>query len=99
MLSNWNQTFENIIKDPRNDKFHLIVNNKNYEVSLSYALGISPFITQQYLKNPTFNQFEIKIETKNYIKKKELEDEFSKFIKGEKYQRSSFLKLEFNLRM
>jgi len=51
MLSYWNETLKNISQDQRKDKFVFIVNNIRYEVPLSYALGISPFITEQYLKD------------------------------------------------
>lgn len=40
MLHYWNETLENLSKDQRNDKFKFIINDKIYEVPLSYALGI-----------------------------------------------------------
>ena len=51
MLNYWNETLENISRDQRNDKFIFIVNDVRYEVPLSFALGISPLITEQYLKD------------------------------------------------
>ena len=61
MLEYWNGTLENLSKDPRNDKFKMIINNKIHEVSLSYALGISPLIAQEYFKDPTLNELYITI--------------------------------------
>ena len=61
MLSYWNDTLESLSKDQRNDKFKMIVNDTIFEVPLSYALGISPLITQKYLKDPTFNELNIKL--------------------------------------
>ena len=60
-LKYWNETLENIIKDQRNDKFKIILNNIVHEVPLSFALGISPFITEEYLKDPTFKELNIRI--------------------------------------
>ena len=53
MLSFWNETLKNISQDQRKDKFIFVVNKIRFEVPLSLALGISPFITEQYLKDPT----------------------------------------------
>ena len=72
ILSFWNDTLKNISQDQRKDKFAFVINNIIYKVSLSYALGISPFITEQYLKDPTFNRFEIK-------DKEKIEEEFLNF--------------------
>ena len=54
----WNETLENIIKDQRNDKFKIIVNDFIYEVPLSYALAISSL--NLYFKDPTLDKFNIK---------------------------------------
>ena len=68
----WNETLENVIKDQRNYKFKIIVNNIVHEVPLSFALGISPFITQEYLKDPTFQELHIRIN--NTIKEEEIHE-------------------------
>ena len=54
MLSFWSETLNNISQDQRKDKFIFIINKTRFEVPLSLALGISPFMTEQYLKDPTF---------------------------------------------
>ena len=63
MLHYWNETLENIIKDQRRDKFKINVNHKIYEVPLSYALGISPLITENYLKDPSFKEIKFSEKT------------------------------------
>ena len=85
MLSYWNETLQNIIQDKRRDKFVFIVNKIRYEVPLSYALGISPYITKQYLNDPTFREIEIN-------DKEKIEDEFSKFISGKEIKKNAFIK-------
>ena len=77
MLSFWNDTLKNISQDQRKDKFVFIVNDLRFEVPLSYALGISPLITELCLKDPAFREFEIK-------GKEKIEEEFSNFIRGNK---------------
>ena len=96
MLNYWNETIENIMKDQRST-FKLIVNNVIYEVSLSYALGISSLITENYLKDPTFNELTIEIIENNDIKEKEIHEEFRKFIRGEKISREVFYQIGISL--
>ena len=86
MLSFWNETLKNISQDQRKDKFRFIINKIIYEVPLSYALGISPFITEQYLKDPTFRKLKID-------DKEKLEEEFSNFIRGKAIPKEIFIKL------
>ena len=99
MFQYWNETLENIIKDQRNDKFKIIVNDLIYEVPLSYALAISSIITEQYLKDSTLNKFNIKINTKENkkINGQKIQEEFSKFIKGEKISSEIFYKIGIHL--
>ena len=85
MLSFWNETLKNLTQDQRKDKFIFIINKTMFEVPLSYALGVSPLITEKYLKDPTFHKFEIE-------DKEKIEEEFSKFIRGEKIKRNTFVK-------
>ena len=91
-LKYWNETLENIIKDQRNDKFKIIVNNTVHEVPLSFALGISPFITEEYLKDPTFKELNIRINN-NTLKEEEIKKEFGKFIKGEEISSEIFYEI------
>ena len=93
MLKYWNNTLENISKDQRNDKFKMIVNKVIYEVPLSYALGISPLITERYLKDPTFDEMHININESLEKEDKKIQDEFSKFIKGENISREIFFEI------
>ena len=90
MLSFWNQTLKNISQDQRKDKFIFIVNKIRFEVPLSYALGISPLITKEYLKDPTFREMLIEIEDND---KKNLEEEFLNFIKGKEIDQEIFIKI------
>ena len=85
MLNFWNETLKNISQDQRKDKFKFIINKIMFEVPLSYALGISPLITEKYLKDPTFLTFEIE-------DKEKIEEDFSKFIRGEKIRKDVFIK-------
>ena len=85
MLSFWNETLKNISEDNRKDKFVFIVNKIRFEVSLSYVLGISSLITEDYLKDPTFKDFEIKDQ-------KIIENEFSDFIRGKEIKKETFIK-------
>ena len=85
MLNFWNETLKNISQDQRKDKFKFIINKIIFEVPLSYALGISPLITEKYLKDPTFQTYEIE-------DKEKIEEEFSKFIRGEKIRKDIFIK-------
>ena len=100
MLRFWNETLENISKDQRNDKFTIIVNNFSYKVPLSYALGISPFITENYFKNPTLHKVELNINVTGNSSKseKEIQEEFSKFIKGNKISREIFYEIGIQLK-
>ena len=100
MLNYWNQTLENLLKDPRNDKFEFIVNNTVYEFPLSYAFAISPLITEKYLKDPTFNKLTIILNQngKNNIRDTKIEEEFKKFIKREKISREIFYEIGMNLK-
>jgi len=82
----WNQTLQNISQDQRKDKFVFIINNEIFEVPLSYALGISPLITDQYLKDPTFREFQISDKAK-------IEEEFLNFIEGKKISKEIFIKI------
>ena len=97
MLSFWNETLKNISQDQRKDKFVFIVNKIRYEIPLSYALGISPYITKQYLNDPTFREFEIKIENVNTKEdnniKKNIEEEFSNFLRGKEIRKEVFLEI------
>ena len=103
----WNESLENIIKDQRNDKFKIIVNDFIYEVPLSYALAISSIITEQYVKDPTLNKFNIIINSNensnetinenNKINDKKIQEEFSKFIKGEKISSEIFYEIGIKL--
>ena len=94
MLSFWNETLKNIRHDQRKDKFVFIINNIRFEVPLSYALGISPYITEQYLKDPTFREFEIEIKQGNENENKEkLEEEFLNFLGGKEIRKTTFLEI------
>ena len=102
MLSYWNETLKNISQDQRKDKFVFIVNNIRIEVPLSYALGISPFITEEYLKDPTFKEFKINInirhenenaKEKENKDKEKLEEEFLKFVKGKEIRKEIFVEI------
>ena len=86
MLSFWDETLKNISQDQRKDKFVFIINNFRFEVPLSYALAISPHVTQQYLKDPTYNEFEIQDQEK-------IEEEFSTFLRGQKIRKETFIKI------
>ena len=86
MLSFWNETLKNISQDQRKDKFVFVINKIGFEVPLSYALGISPFITEQYLNDPTLRKFEI-------TNKEKIEDEFSNFIQGKQIKKETFIQL------
>ena len=91
MLQYWNQTLENIRKDPRNGQFKLIFNKKIYNVPISFALGISPYISFQYLNDPTFNEFEIKFDTD--LNDEMIQKAFSNFLNGEKIGINLFYEL------
>ena len=67
MLKYWNETLENISKDQRNEKFKMIVNNKIYEIPLSFAIGISPLISDKYFKDPSFHELNIPIITAKHM--------------------------------
>ena len=98
MLRYWNETLENISKDQRKDKFQIIVNNRPYEIPLSYALGISPLITEKYLKDPTFKKLTITVNNNEINRSsKEIQEEFSKFFKGEKISSELFCAIAINL--
>ena len=56
MITFWNETLENISKDKFREKFNFIVNKTVYTTPLSFALGISPLVTQKYLIDQTFNE-------------------------------------------
>ena len=86
MLSFWNETLQNIRQDQRKDKFVFIINNRIFELPLSYAIGISPLIGEESLKDPTFHKFEINDEEK-------IEQEFSNFISGKDISKEIFLKI------
>ena len=86
MLSFWNETLKNISQDQRKDKFIFIVNKRRYELPLSYALGISPYITEQYLKDPTFRELEISDTEK-------IEEEFLNFVRGKAIKKEIFIKI------
>ena len=85
MLSYWNETLQNVSQDQRKDKFVFVVNKIRYDVPLSFALGISPYITHQYLNNPTFREFEIN-------DKEKIEEEFLNFIRGKEIRNETFIK-------
>ena len=85
MLSFWNETLKNLSQDQRKDIFVFIVNKIRFEVPLSYALGISPLITDQLLKDPSFKELEI---TDN----EKIENEFSDFIRGKEIRNETFFK-------
>ena len=99
MINYWNETLENISKDQRTDKFNFIVNNMIYKVPLSFALGISPLIIKNYLKDPTFNEFSITLNKNecSEISEKEIHEEFSKFLKGEMITRKIFYEIGISL--
>ena len=98
MLRYWNETLENISKDQRKDKFQIIVNNIPSEIPLSYALGISPLITEKYLKDPTFKELRITINNNEINRSsKEIQEEFRKFFKGEKISSELFYAIAINL--
>ena len=86
MLSFRNETLKNISQDQRKDKFLFNVNNSTFEVPLSYAIGISPFILEKYLQDPTFR--ELKIEDREKI-----EDILPNFLEGKEIPQEIFLKL------
>ena len=85
MMSYWNETLQNINQDQRREKFIFSVNKRKFEVPLSYALGISSFISEQYLKDPSFRSFEIE-------DKEKIEEEFSNFIQGKEIKEETFIK-------
>ena len=85
MLKFWNETLKNISQDQRKDKFIFIINKMRYEVPLSYALCISSYVTEQYLKDPTFREFVIE-DNEN------IEDSFSNFIKGKEIREEIYIK-------
>ena len=87
MLSFWNETLKNISQDLRKDKFFFIINKNRYEVPLSYALAIFQYITEEYLKDPTFREIE------NNDKEK-IEDEFLNFIRGKEIEKEIFIIIE-----
>ena len=99
-LKYWNQSIENINKDPRNNKFIIVVNQKKYKVPLSYAFGISPFITEQFLKDPTYNHLNIIINTNENkeITSEKIQKEFQKFIKGETISSDIFYEIGIQLK-
>ena len=102
MLQYSNETLENIIKDQRSDKFNFIVNQKSFEVPLSFALGISPLITEEYVKDPTFREFKITINISDINKKelseKEIQKDFSYFLQGQKISREIFYQIGLQLK-
>ena len=66
---------------------------------MSYALAISPLITDCYLQDPTFNEFTFKFNKNNCkISDNEIQEEFSKFIKGENISREFFYEIGINLK-
>ena len=72
----------------------MIVNNVIHEVSLSYALGISPFIADSYQKDPTLHELKITINCQdNKISDKEIQEGFCKFIKGGKISKDLFYEI------
>ena len=94
MISYWNETLENLIQDQRNDKFKLIVNNCIYPVPLSFAIGLSPLITEKYLQDPTYHELNIKLNNSNSaLSDDEIQNEFSNFIKGEKISKNLFYEI------
>ena len=86
MLSFWNETLKNISQDQRKDKFVFIINKIRYNVPLSYALGISPLITENFLKDPTFRELEIN-DSEN------IEKEFSNFLNGKEVRKETYVKI------
>ena len=100
MLSYWNETLENISKDKRNDTFNLVVNKIIYRVPLSYALGISPLITEKYLKDPTFHEFEISInkDKLNISNEEYIQTAIKKFIHGQNLSSDIFFEIGSHLR-
>ena len=85
MINFWNETLQNISKDQRKDKFVFLVNDKRFEVPLSYAIAISPFIGEEFLKDPTFQM--------NIQDQEKIEEEFSNFIQGKEIRTEIFLKI------
>ena len=70
MLSFWNETLDNISKDQFREKFNFIVEETVYSVPLSFALGISPLITQNYIIDQTFSEFKLNlVDPKKQFKK------------------------------
>ena len=91
MLNYWNETLENISKDHRAEKFEIILNDIKHKVPLSYALGISPLITENYLKEPTYNKFEININNDDTeLDEKIIQEEFVKFMNGQYLSRDVY---------
>ena len=97
MLNHWNETLENLSKDTRKDKFRLVFNGTIYEVSLSYALGISSIISERYQKDPTYNMFNLNINIQN-MDDKQLQGEFFNFIHGQKISKELYLEIAFQLK-
>ena len=102
MLNYWNETLENLNKDQRNDKFSLIVNKVIHKVPLSYAIGISSLISEKYLKDPTIKELDININicgnNNDNKSEKEIQEEFSKFIKGNKISSEMFYEIGIQLK-
>ena len=74
------------------------MNNIPSEITLSYALGISPLITEKYLKDPTFKELRITINNNEINRSsKEIQEELRKFFKGEKISSELFYAIAINL--
>ena len=115
MLKYWNQTLENISKDQRNEKFKLIVNNRTktgffqhkvakIEIPLSLAIGISPLISDEYFKDPSFHKLNITINCNNkeannqLMCDQDIQEELNKFFKGEKISSDMFYEIGIQLK-
>jgi hypothetical protein len=86
MLSFWNEALQNLSQDQRKDKFAFIVNTVRYEIPFSFALVLSPFLFEEYLKDPSFKELEI-------IDEEMKQEEFSNFLEGKAIRKETFMKI------
>ena len=96
MVKYWNEILKNLSQDQRKETFKFMVNEIIYKVPLSYAIGVSPLVTIQYMKDTSFNELNLNIKINN-IKEEKIQEEFSKFIKGENISNEIFFEIGIQL--